>query len=199
MVDSFPERWVKKLGRKKVGKARSQSAPRTSPWPASSRPSLPKPAGDRLGSPPSSLVHPVDSTSTDFWDRAEEALCNDKDKGKIMQAYLEILGLNLTDGSGVRFADVGTSGRQEQMSALIKKKVEEMEEERWKLHWGEHEVALVNDVVNGVLLAKDIVSSAASADPHAALACAGVSVILSVGLLQFQTVLHLFSVIVYLV
>ncbi|KAH0565359.1 hypothetical protein GP486_001242 [Trichoglossum hirsutum] len=181
MSDSFSERWMglRRRGVAKITKGLLSPVPKTSSQPDSLVPNPQEPADEKA---PASPVHPVNLTPSDLWDRAEESLHNDKDKGKIMQAYLEILGLKLTDGSIVKLGNIGTSDRQKQLFLLTEKKVEELKEERWKLHWGGHEVGvvtLVNGIANGVRLAKDVASSTTCAGPHTALACAGVSVILS--------------------
>jgi N-terminal domain of NWD NACHT-NTPase len=135
----------------------------------------------------STPVIPTNSEPSDLWDRAEEALSNGKDKGKakILHAYLEILKSQLWS----ELAERGTAARQEQMCQLLNAKVEELEKQKWRVRLGDHDVEIGNlfaSVVSNMLLAKDIVASAASADPNAALACAGVSVILSVSLAAFQ-------------
>ena len=136
-------------------------------------------------SPESTLIIPTNSKSKDLWDRAEEELSKDKRKAEILKAYLEILRSQL----GSELAARGTASRDEQMSQLLNTKVEELERRKWRLHLGDHNVevgTLFSGVVSNILLAKDIISSAASADPHTALACAGVSVILTVSPAEFQ-------------
>lgn len=126
-------------------------------------------------------ITPTNSAPNDLWDRAEEGLSNGKDKrkAKILHAYLEILKSQL----GSELTERGTAARQEQMCQLLDTKVEELEKQKLRLHLVGHDVevgTLFSGIVSNILLAKDIISPAASADPHAALACAGVSVILSV-------------------
>jgi hypothetical protein len=73
------------------------------------------------------------------------------------------------------------------MSALVQKKVDDMEQAQSKLRLGNKEIKLrpqVDRVVKVVIYAKDFVTSAVSADPHAALAWAGVCVFLPVSLPQ---------------
>ena len=147
-------------------------------------PAVPRPI-DLDPSPESTLSIPTNSKPRDLWDRAEEELSNDKGKAKILKAYLEILKSQL----GSELAARGTASRDEQMNQLLDTKVEELERRKWRLHLGDHDVevgTLFTGVVSNILLAKDIISSAASADPHAALACAGVSVILTVSPAEFE-------------
>jgi len=168
----------------------SQSTSPLSPSPAADN--LPKTLASAVPrpinpdpSPKSTLSIPTNSKHKDLWDRAEEELSNDKGKAKILKAYLEILKSQL----GSELAPRGTASRDEQMSQLLDTKVEELERLKWRLHLGDHDVEvgiLFSGVVSNILLAKDIISSAASADPHAALACAGVSVILTVSPAEFQ-------------
>ncbi|OCK88373.1 uncharacterized protein K441DRAFT_589048, partial [Cenococcum geophilum 1.58] len=120
---------------------------------------------------------PTNGKPEDLWDRAEEELSNDKGKAGILEAYKEILRSQL----GSELAAKGTASRHEQMSRLLNTKVEELERRKWRLHLRDHNIeveTLFSGVVRNILLAKNIIS-AALADPHAALACAGVSVILT--------------------
>ena len=160
-----------------------------SPSPAADNPpktlasAVPRPI-DPDPSPESTLSIPTNSKPKDLWDRAEEELSNDKGKAEILKAYLEILRSQL----GSELAARGTASRHEQMSRLLNTKVKELERRKWRLHLGDHNIeveTLFSGVVRNVLFAKDIISSAALADPHAALACAGVSVILTVSLAEF--------------
>jgi hypothetical protein len=139
--------------------------------------------------PESTPITPTNSKLNDLWDRAEEGLSNGKDKrkAKILHAYLEILKSQL----GSELTERGTAARQEQMCQLLDTKVEELEKQKWRLHLVGHDVevgSLFSGVVSNILLARDIISPAANADPHAALACAGVSVILSVSPAEFPNV-----------
>ena len=135
-------------------------------------------------SPKSTPSVPTNGKPKDLWDRAEEELSNDKGKAEILEAYQEILRSQL----GSELAARGTASRHEQMSQLLNAKIEELERRKWRLHLGDHNIeveTLFSGVVRNILLAKDIISSAALADPHAALACAGMSIILTVSLAEF--------------
>jgi len=135
-------------------------------------------------SPKSTPSIPTNGKPKDLWDRAEEELSNGKGKAEILEAYQEILTLHL----GSELAARGTTSRHKQMSRLLNTKVEELERRKWRPHPGDHNTEVetwFSGVVRNILLAKDIISSAALADPHAALACAGVSVILTVSPAEF--------------
>ena len=163
--------------RKLASNPPSDNPPKT-PASAVPRPIDPDP------SPESTLSIPTNSKPKDLWDRAEEKLSNDKRKAEILKAYLEILRSQL----GSELAARGTASRHEQMSRLLNTKIEELERWKWRLHLGDHNIevkTLFSGVVRNILFAKDIISSAALADPHAALACAGVSVILTVSPAEF--------------
>jgi hypothetical protein len=82
------------------------------------------------------------------------------------------------------FAEGGTPGREEQMSALVQKKLRIMESKRWRVQLGNKSIEVreqIDKAVRIVLFVRDSVSSTVSADPHAALAWAGVCVLLPVG------------------
>lgn len=150
-------------------------------------------ARDRELKNPPSAFNPVDSSAslkstpntttcsepTDLWERAEQILSNDQGKKEILQVYLEILESEL--GSGLKAR--GTVDRQEQLCELLDAKTRELEKNKWMLQFGEYNVdfrTLLTGAFKSVLLVKDIVHSAASANPPAAIACAGVTVILTV-------------------
>jgi N-terminal domain of NWD NACHT-NTPase len=86
-------------------------------------------------------------------------------------------------GATTVLAKLGTSKREEQMSALVQKKLQIMDSKRWRIQLGNKSIGVseqIDKVITIVLFAKDFVSSAVSADPHAALAWAGVCVLLPV-------------------
>ena len=74
--------------------------------------------------------------------------------------------------------------REKQMSVLVAKKLEIMNQEQWRFHVGNKTVEVrqqVNRIVKVVLVAKDFISSVASMDPiHAGLPWAGVCMLLPV-------------------
>jgi hypothetical protein len=106
-------------------------------------------------------------------------LNDDKGKRKIWQTYLEILESEL--GSELKASR--TADRQQQLCQLLDIKTQELEDKKWKVRFGDHNVE-VRDLLTGtfknVLIAKDLINSAASASPPAAIACAGVTVVLTV-------------------
>lgn len=139
--------------------------------------------------PGSGSADPADDTPEDLWDRAYTALRGREDLKKLMDTYENVLLENL-QGEGLSpgtLASLKASDREQQMSALVRKKVDHMEQAQSKLPLGNKHIKLrpqVDRVVKAVIYAKDFVTSAASADPHAALAWAGVCVFLPVSLPQ---------------
>ena len=127
--------------------------------------------------------HEAEGQPYDLWDRAYESLREDKDSRKLMDAYEMILLSDLKDGHSFPAVaeGMGTSTREKYMSALVEKKVKAVEDARWKFQLGERTVEMrtqVDRIVKAVLFAKDFVSSAVSAEPHTALAWAGVCMLL---------------------
>ena len=119
---------------------------------------------------------------SDLWDRAEKALRNSPDgqTRKIMETYLSILESEL----GFEIAGMASSDRQKQLSNFTVNRIQALDEKKWRVRLRENHVSvesILTGIANNVLAVKDIVSTAAAADPHVALACAGVTVILSVG------------------
>lgn len=130
-----------------------------------------------------SAQHEAESQPHDLWDRAYESLREEKESRKIIDAYEKILLSELKDDHSFPVVTEGTglSKRGRDMSALVQKKVKAMEDARWKFQLGDLTVEMktqVDRIVKAILFAKDLVSPAVSAEPHAALAWAGVCMLL---------------------
>ena len=129
------------------------------------------------------VQHEAEDQPHDLWDRAYEVLREDKESRKLMDAYEKILLSELKDDHSFPAVaeGTGTSMRRRNMLALVRKKVKAVDDARWKFQLGERTVELktqVDRIVKAILFAKDFVSSAVSAEPHAALAWAGVCMLL---------------------
>ena len=127
--------------------------------------------------------HDAEGGPHDIWDRAYESLREGKDSRKLMDDYEKILLSDFkNDHSFPAVAEgTGTSERERAMSALVERKVKAVEDARWKFQLGERTVEMktqVDRIVKTILFAKDFVSSAVSAEPHTALAWAGVCMLL---------------------
>ena len=127
--------------------------------------------------------HDAEGGPHDLWDRAYESLREGKDSRKLMDAYEKILLSDFKDDHSFPAVaeGTGTSKRERAMSALVERKVKTVEDARWKFQLGERTVEMkthVDRIVKAILFAKDFVSSAVSAEPHAALAWAGVCMLL---------------------
>lgn len=84
--------------------------------------------------------------------------------------------------------------KEKQLSALIVKRLQIVEDARWKFEVGNQTIevkAQVDRIVKTVVFAKDFVSSALSSDPHAALAWAGVCVLMPVSVTNFSSTMPL--------
>lgn len=118
----------------------------------------------------------------DLWDRAHRLLRDDKSNRQLLVAYERILLSELNEvASPSTSVNWGSRDRRRQVSDLIVKKLKVIEDTRWRLQLGKETVkvkAQVDKVVKTVIWAQGFVSSAISADPHAALAWAGVSLLL---------------------
>jgi hypothetical protein len=67
-----------------------------------------------------------------------------------------------------------------QLDRLFQRRADALEKEKWKIQFGDHEVGvqdMVSSAFEKVLMVKDLIDTAASASPPAALACAGLSVV----------------------
>jgi hypothetical protein len=75
------------------------------------------------------------------------------------------------------------AGRQKQLSELVDRKLQDMEKSRLSVNLAGKEIIVkeqVRKVVYAILGAKDLIGAAVSAEPHAALAWAGVVFVLPV-------------------
>ena len=125
----------------------------------------------------------IDSEPFDLWDQAYTCLREDAGSRKHLEAYEKILLSELSGEDSSDYIPKQGFAREKQMAALVDKKLDIVEKARWRFQLGQTTVevkAQVDRIAKAVLFAKDFVTSAASTDPHAALAWAGVSVLLPV-------------------
>jgi hypothetical protein len=112
-------------------------------------------------------------------------LKKDQKKGRLIKKYEDII---LADGSSVSSTTrdiTGVAGREEQMSKVIQDKLQTVKDAQWKFTICSKEIEVrkqYDRVVGSVIAAKDFITQAVSPDPHAALAWAGVCVVLPVSL-----------------
>jgi hypothetical protein len=96
-----------------------------------------------------------------------------------MAGYLSLL----EEATGSSLAARGTFTRQKQLSDLVTSRVRMIEESRKVITVGGKQVPIetaLTTIVNNVSVVKDLVSTVALAEPHAALACAGLVMITTV-------------------
>ncbi|KAH0538561.1 hypothetical protein FGG08_004849 [Glutinoglossum americanum] len=155
---------------------------------------------------PSSVTHPG---SRDLWNQAYEIL-RIRDR-ELIGAYEEILLLESGSGARTLLGEAGSSKREEQMSALVKSKLEAMDSEKWRINIGNKSVEVrkqVDRIVQLVSLARDFGPPAVGTAPHVTVAWAGVCVLLPLllnlgqqyhasiqGLEYISTLVHRFTVI----
>ncbi|KAK1624690.1 hypothetical protein BDP81DRAFT_398326 [Colletotrichum phormii] len=125
----------------------------------------------------------TDPTLTNIWERAIKALQNDSDseKRELAQQYTEILEVELSGPESGPIATETGHLKHERIAESLNAKVEELSQERLTISLGSRELAiepLFNNVSKHIVAARNLISSAAGAEPHAALACAGGLVIL---------------------
>ena len=128
-------------------------------------------------------VNPADESSKDLWERAYESLRCSREGGEYMQKYEKILQANMESKANLGKTSVEDHrpDRFTQMSALAINKMQAIDDSKWNFRVGEHSVEMkkiLEQTVKAIVFAKDFVSSAASSEPHAALAWAGVSMLL---------------------
>ena len=120
----------------------------------------------------------ISSKFGNAWLKAEEQLKEERGKRALLEKYDEILGLEL----GIDLKSLEPTDHHKQLVQLLEKKVQELESKKITVLLGctpGFEERL-KDIFQNVLTAKDLISAAASASPPASIACAGVTVILTV-------------------
>jgi hypothetical protein len=106
-----------------------------------------------------------------------------RENGDLVIAFEEILASEPEMTILENEATSENERREMQMSMLVAKKLEVMNNKQWRFKFGHRSVEVrkqVDRVVKVMLVAKDGISSGASANPHAALAWAGVCTLLQV-------------------
>ena len=111
----------------------------------------------------------------DLWIKAEKDLRDDPQQRKFLDNAANVL-----EQRGLK---IGTSGSRshQQLCSFLEEKSRALEDKKWMV--GDHEFASKAQLVKifqHVLMVKDIVNTAASISPPAAIACAGLTVTLTV-------------------
>ena len=121
----------------------------------------------------------------DLWDEAYKVLCGTD--SKLVEQYEETIMRENQDHA--HLAPVGSLARQEQLSAVVTRRLDSIEKDQKSFIVAGKRVVLqeqLNKFVRVVMFARNFVSQAVSAEPHAALAWAGVCVLLPVSLEPFR-------------
>jgi ankyrin repeat domain-containing protein 50 len=121
-----------------------------------------------------------------LWDLAYELLKKDEEKSRLIKKYEDILLEDSTNGLAVPSIarDVATTeGRERQMSRVVQAKFQAVQDAQWKFKLLSKEIKVreqFDRAAGAVIWAKDFIAQAVRPDPHAALAWAGVCVLLPV-------------------
>lgn len=121
----------------------------------------------------------------ELWNHAYELL-REKDP-KLIQKYETEISLHVSTmvGSTVAMSGLGKVRRQEQMEALIKQKIKEDEDGKWRIPLGDDRIAirdLAGNVVSIVDWGKEFVGDALESSPYGSIAWAGVCLLLPVSI-----------------
>lgn len=124
---------------------------------------------------------PGDSTASsepeDLWAKAEQRLAQDEKMSPILKKAIEII-----EEAGLKSGSHGTADHQ-QLHSFLDTKVDELKQKEWKVRFDDRCIGVRDQftrLIRNILVLKDIVNTAASASPPAALACAGLTVSLLV-------------------
>ncbi|KAJ6028545.1 hypothetical protein N7540_004121 [Penicillium herquei] len=119
---------------------------------------------------PSSVPTPT-VTRENLWERAEKKLKSDKKKEELLQEATKIL-----DDWGL---DIQLSGGEgyKKLCRFLEDRSTELKEKQWMI--GDQNISVqdqVTKVMRNILVVKDVINTAASSSPPAAIACAAVTV-----------------------
>jgi hypothetical protein len=143
-------------------------------------PKLERETTDDIAQPHASSLSPEYLELKNLWDEAYDLLR--KKNAKLIDAYEKDL-LASQDTEKQDAPTQTSSDRQAQIQKLAERKLQDIQNAQLKLTLGGREVVVkeqIRKVVNMIISAKDLIGLAVSADPHAALAWAGVLVVLPV-------------------
>lgn len=129
-----------------------------------------RPATPVPNDPKNTLSH-----TDDIWIEAEKYLRVDPQQGRLLDSAANVL-----EQTGLKIGADDPLSHQ-QLCSFLENKSQILEEKKWMV--GDHEVASKAQLVKifqRVLMVKDIVNTAASISPPAAIACAGLTVTLTV-------------------
>jgi len=120
----------------------------------------------------------------DLWDLAYQFLKEDEQKKALIENYERILKESKGGSAASSTSHIGDSaGRDQQMEKVVHDKSEEVKRAQWKFTIFSQEVEVrkqYDRVVGAVIWAKDFIGQSISSEPHAALAWAGVCLVLPV-------------------
>jgi myosin heavy subunit len=121
----------------------------------------------------------------DLWSRAYDLLRSQNES--LVKTYEEILATEVSEPASGMSNWMTLSGKEREvaMIELIEKQTQLQTHMKWRLRIGSRTIEFqeqFNRIVKLVVLAKDVVTSAVSPSPHAAIAWAGVCIILPVRL-----------------
>lgn len=119
----------------------------------------------------------------ELWDQAFEQLR--EEDPKLVKKYEAQISLHVSTmvGTTVAISGLGKVQRREQMEVLVKKKLEEDEDGKWRIPLGDDHIAirdLARHVVSIVDWGKEFVGSALEPSPYGSIAWAGVCLLLPV-------------------
>jgi hypothetical protein len=123
------------------------------------------------------------NNTVNLWSRAYDLLRSQNES--LVKTYEEILASEVSEpSSGVsNWTTLSGKEREVAMAELIEKQTQLQTQMKWRLRIGSRTIEFqeqFNRIVKLVVLAKDVVTSAVSPSPHAAIAWAGVCIILPV-------------------
>lgn len=121
----------------------------------------------------------------ELWNHAYEQLR--EREPKLIEKYEAQISLRVSTAVGVTIAisGMGKVQRREQMELILKQKLKEAEDEKWRISFGDHGIAvrdLTRYVVSIVAWGKEYVSTALESSPYGSIAWAGVCLLLPVSM-----------------
>lgn len=147
----------------------------------------PNPAGlqletAKIGPPLAQITHPQRLQLEGLWSEAYEQL-RAEDEQLIIAYEKHLLTQGMALPGGQQNTDEFGNSHELQLKHLVERRLADIQEKRLRVTFGGRDVVVkgqVRRVIHGILSFKDAIASAVNAEPHAALAWAGILILLNV-------------------
>lgn len=141
-----------------------------------------QPKTAEIGPPLAQTTHPQSFQLGGLWSEAYEQL-RAEDEQLIVAYEKDLLTQGMAQPGGQETTDEFNNSHELELKHLVERRLADIQEKRLRVTFGGRDVvvnAQVRRVIQGILSFKDAIASAVNAEPHAALAWAGILILFNV-------------------